>query len=156
MKEVTGNLISMAFDGQFDVIVHGTNCYNNMGSGIAKEVRLRCPGAYWADQGTNKGDEAKLGTITCGSSKNPDKQEEVAEFTVVNAYTQHRYGRDRRHVDYDALRSCFKAVKEQFAGKRIGYPLIGAGLAGGDWEVISAIIDEELDGEDHTLVRFDG
>ncbi|MFZ6679409.1 hypothetical protein [Undibacterium sp. Tian12W] len=38
---------------------------------------------------------------------------------------------------------------------RLAYPLIGAGLAGGDWVKIAAIIDEELDGMDHTLVRFD-
>jgi len=29
---------------------------------------------------------------------------------------------------------------------------IGAGLAGGDWEIISSIINEELEGEDHTCV----
>jgi len=39
-------------------------------------------------------------------------------------------------------------------GMRIGYPLIGAGLAGGDWTIISAIIDEELKGEDHALVIY--
>ena len=32
--------------------------------------------------------------------------------------------------------------------------LIGAGLAGGDWKVISKIISEELQGEDYTLVEF--
>jgi hypothetical protein len=32
--------------------------------------------------------------------------------------------------------------------------MIGAGLAGGDWEIISAIINEELYGEDHTLVIY--
>ena len=30
----------------------------------------------------------------------------------------------------------------------------GAGLAGGDWDTISSIINEELEGEDHTLVVF--
>jgi O-acetyl-ADP-ribose deacetylase (regulator of RNase III) len=45
-------------------------------------------------------------------------------------------------------------VKRQFAEKSIGYPRIGAGLAGGDWTVISAIIEEELLGESHTLVEF--
>jgi O-acetyl-ADP-ribose deacetylase (regulator of RNase III) len=37
----------------------------------------------------------------------------------------------------------------------IGYPAIGAGLAGGDWQLISSIIEEELAGEDHTFVVFD-
>ena len=49
-----------------------------------------------------------------------------------------------------------KTVKQNFAGTRIGYPLIGAGLAKGDWQVISKIIEEELEGEDHTLVEFVG
>jgi O-acetyl-ADP-ribose deacetylase (regulator of RNase III) len=45
-------------------------------------------------------------------------------------------------------------VKAKFSGKRIGYPKIGAGLAKGDWNKISKIIDEELAGEEHTLVEF--
>ena len=32
--------------------------------------------------------------------------------------------------------------------------MIGGGLAGGDWNIISAIINEELAGEDHTLVKY--
>jgi len=32
--------------------------------------------------------------------------------------------------------------------------MIGAGLAGGDWTVISKIINKELEGEDHTLVMW--
>lgn len=37
-------------------------------------------------------------------------------------------------------------------GIELPTPKIGAGLAGGDWNTISAIIDEELEGEYHTLV----
>lgn len=47
-----------------------------------------------------------------------------------------------------------RAVARDFAEDRIGYPRIGAGLAGGDWSIIGAIIDEELHGLDHTLVEF--
>jgi len=152
MKEIEGNLISMGLDGDFDVIIHGCNCFCTMGHGIAKEIRVKCPGAYWADQGTEKGDEGKLGTITY--SGRPTEDSEPDKLMVVNAYTQFKYGGDMRHVDYDALRSCFKEIKKLFTGKRIGYPLIGAGLARGDWTVISGIIDEELEGEDHTLVKY--
>jgi O-acetyl-ADP-ribose deacetylase (regulator of RNase III) len=45
-------------------------------------------------------------------------------------------------------------MKQDFPGRSIGYPRIGAGLAGGDWTVIAQIIDEELSGEDHTLVEY--
>jgi len=57
-------------------------------------------------------------------------------------------------VDYDAIRAVMQRIKARFAGSRIGYPLIGAGLARGDWSVISRVIEEELAGEDHTLVEF--
>jgi len=57
-------------------------------------------------------------------------------------------------VDYDAIRTVFKQIKAQFSGLRIGYPAIGAGLAGGDWVIISQIIEEELEGENHTFVEY--
>ena len=49
----------------------------------------------------------------------------------------------------------FQKVQRTYSGKRIGYPLIGAGLAGGDWKVISNLINEQLKNENHTLVEFD-
>jgi O-acetyl-ADP-ribose deacetylase (regulator of RNase III) len=45
-------------------------------------------------------------------------------------------------------------IKERYSGLRIGLPKIVAGLAGGDWDRISRIVDEELDGEDVTLVEL--
>lgn len=76
-------------------------------------------------------------------------------LVVVNAYSQYGYRRKSTpNVDYDAIRAVFQQIKIDFAGKRIGYPAIGAGLAGGDWDVISAIIVEELVNEDHTFVRY--
>ena len=43
-------------------------------------------------------------------------------------------------------------IKQHYAGQRIGLPKIGAGLAGGDWEVIEKIIEEELAGENVSIV----
>lgn len=34
MKEVTGDLIKLAQDGQFDVIVHGCNCFCTNGKDL--------------------------------------------------------------------------------------------------------------------------
>ncbi|QPH54299.1 hypothetical protein [Pontivivens ytuae] len=70
----------------------------------------------------------------------------------MNAYTQYQWRGRGPHADYDAIRSCFDAVRGRYTGARIGYPLIGAGLAGGDWEEIAPIIDAALEGLDHTLV----
>jgi O-acetyl-ADP-ribose deacetylase (regulator of RNase III) len=45
-------------------------------------------------------------------------------------------------------------MKQRFSGKTFGMPKIGAGLAGGDWELIESIIDEELSGESVTIVNY--
>lgn len=150
MKVVRGDLLQLAEQGHFDVIVHGCNCQGAMGAGIAKAIRDRFPEAYAADLATPKGDPAKLGTISTA-----DIERDGVRFVVVNAYTQvHWRGRGRK-VDDDAVRLAMAEVRRRFTGLRIGYPLIGAGLGGGDWKVLSGLIDEALDGEDHTLVEYD-
>ena len=162
MKEVDGDLIDMADNGDFDVIIHGCNCFCTFGAGIAYLIKQKYPNAYEVDCFTKKGDSNKLGTIS--SSMNETK--EGKPLVVVNGYTQFHWSkvngdgklqpapRGTVLVNYDAIRGIMKEVKKKFSGKRIGYPLIGAGLARGDWKVIAKIIEEELDGENHTLVRF--
>jgi O-acetyl-ADP-ribose deacetylase (regulator of RNase III) len=149
MNVITGDLLRFALDGRFDVIVHGCNCQCAMGKGIALSIKQQFPEAYEADLRTAKGDRAKLGTISTAEVERPP-----ARFTVVNAYTQFHWRGEGVLADYDEIRSAFGVIKRQFAGRRIGYPRIGAGLAKGDWNTIAAIIDEVLDGEDHTLVEF--
>lgn len=73
---------------------------------------------------------------------------------MVNAYTQFHWQGTGVKANYDAIRSSISLVKSKFSGKRIGYPSIGAGLAGGDWTLISKVLDEELKGEDHVFVQF--
>ncbi len=145
MKIVEGDLLQLGESGFFDVIVHGCNCQCVMGAGIAKLIKKKFPKAYEADCKTVKGDRDKLGTYS---------KAVVNNLIIVNAYTQFHWRGAGVKVDYDAIRSVFKLLKQEFSGKKIGYPLIGAGLAGGDWTIISKIIDEELVGEDHALVKF--
>ena len=149
MKIISGDLLDLALGGKFDVIVHGCNCQCAMGKGIALAIKQQFPEAYQADLQTSKGDREKLGTISFAKIERP-----TAMFTVVNAYTQYHWRGKGVLAEYDAIRAAFRLVKQKFAGRRFGYPKIGAGLAGGDWQVIAAIIDEELAGEDHTLVEF--
>ncbi|MAS94073.1 MAG: phosphatase [Verrucomicrobiales bacterium] len=149
MKIVKGDLIQLALDGEFDVIVHGCNCQCTMGAGIAKAIKSIFPEAYKADCATEKGSREKLGQISFATAERG-----MHEITVVNGYTQFHWRGKGVLANYEAIRGVMGEVKRRWKGKRIGYPLIGAGLAGGDWKVISEIIEEELDGEDHTLVKF--
>lgn len=149
MKIIEGDLIALAKSGKFDVIVHGSNCFHTMGGGIALQIKNHFPAAYQIDCNTKKGDIEKLGTYSKAIITIDDRK-----LTIVNAYTQFGYGGNLRQVNYEAVAQLFNKIKNDFIGKKIGYPMIGAGLAGGDWKVISAIIDSELQNEDHTLVIY--
>lgn len=149
MKTIKGDLIKLAKEKKFDVIIHGCNCFCTMGAGIAKTIKNTFPQAFEADCETEKGSKAKLGTFTFATVT-----EDNHLITIINAYIQHHYKGRGVKADYEAIKSVFKLIKEDFKGKKIGYPKIGAGLAGGDWNIISVIIDQELQGEDHTLVVF--
>jgi len=150
MRIVEGDLVALALDGHFDVIIHGCNCQCVMGKGIALAIRQNFPEAYHADTDTLVG-ASKLGTFSFA-----DIKREKASFSVVNAYTQDHFRGPGVKADYHAIRNVFKLIRNQFHGQRIGYCKLGAGLAGGDWKVISSIIDEELGGENHTCVVLPG
>jgi O-acetyl-ADP-ribose deacetylase (regulator of RNase III) len=152
-KLVQGDLIKQAKIGEFDVIVHGCNCFCAMGAGIALSVKTEFPEAFAADKKTIKGVSAKLGT--CSTARCVvDGGRNGQTLDVVNAYTQFHWKGDGVLVDYDAVRSCMRWVKANYTGKRIGLPKIGAGLARGDWHIIFGIIYEVLQGEDVTIIEF--
>ncbi|MEM6516970.1 MAG: macro domain-containing protein [Bacteroidota bacterium] len=149
MNKIKGDLIELAIGGKFDLIIHGCNCFCTMGAGIAKTIKQKFPEAYKADLQTEKGDKSKLGKISWAKSKTGN-----GALIIVNGYTQFNWKGSGRKADYEAIREVFKIVKKEFSGLRIGYPAIGAGLAGGDWKIISEIIKEELKDENHTFVEY--
>jgi len=114
-----------------------------MGSGIAKQIRAQYPEAYEADQETTKGDRGKLGRFT-------GIVDEENDVVIINAYTQYRYGRDPGtvYLDYDALERAITQVfglgsefVSLFGESPIAMPKIGCGLANGDWERVSEILE---------------
>jgi O-acetyl-ADP-ribose deacetylase (regulator of RNase III) len=150
MKTVKGDLLKLAKAGSFDIIVHGCKCFCTMGAGIAKEIAMNFPEAYQVDRKTVKGDRAKLGT--CSVAK---VQTASSNFTVINAYTQYDYRGSGDKIDYGAVRSCMRWISDNYGYARIGLPKIGAGLGGGDWSKILAIIKEELGNRDVTVVEYE-
>lgn len=152
MKTIKGDLIKLALAGKFDVIAHGCNCFSTQKSGIAKQMAE----VFFTDEFPMEVDSRafpvnKLGCI--------DWDTYVIEhnfLSVVNCYTQYQYGTDKIHADYEAIHLCMRKINVLFRGKRIGLPMIGAGLAGGDWNKISAIIERELKDLKVTIVEYDG
>ena len=134
IEYVKGDLIR----SDCDVIGHGCNCFNNMGGGIALQVKKELVEAYNADfYGTEIGDRSKMGTFTKAKSNGK---------TVYNLYTQYKYGHDKVYVEYDHLETALKNLREDLGDKlhdvKIGLPLIGCGLARGSWRVVSKIVEK--------------
>lgn len=150
MKIINGNIVNLAKEGNFDVIVHGCNCFNIMGAGVAKQIKSEFPEAYDADLRTEKGDVNKMGTFTQAQVDRFAKP-----FTVVNAYTQYQHGKGKQHLSYEALDLAFYNIAKAFPRDLvIAYPKIGAGLGGGSWEIIFPIIQKNLKHHNQVFVEY--
>jgi len=156
IKHTKGNLLDLAVEGKFNIIMHGCNCFNTMGSGIAREIRERFPEAAMADAMTESGDRSKLGTITVSGAPNS-----VGGFVIVNAYTQYSTSRAGEDVfEYESFQKILDAfVIDASPRMNIGLPYIGMGLAGGNKERIMGMIEDfaqkvSAKGGSVTLVEF--
>lgn len=153
-----GNLIDMAEQGLFDIIIHGCNCQNTMGSGIAKEIRERYPQVFDADSTmsyTYQNPVLKLGNFSVATDNPIDPK-----FEIVNAYTQLKYlPRGVDHFDYESFELILRKLAVISPDARYGFPYIGMGLAGGDKDRIIAMIQDFAEqvsatGGSVTLVEF--
>jgi O-acetyl-ADP-ribose deacetylase (regulator of RNase III) len=138
-----GNLL----DTPDNFIAHGCNAQGVMGSGVAKAIKEKWPEAYnlYRRNYLSK-DGLIVGTVNRAYIKEDLK-------CIMNCITQEYYGRDgKQYVDYKAISDCFYfccfvVSMETPEGKTpsISIPKIGAGLGGGDWKIISNIINEISD-----------
>ena len=138
-------------DGVTRILVHGCNCQGAMNSGIAKAIRKKYPEVFDVYHRTSLTGGLKLGSCTrvfIGSEK----------FQIWNACTQLFYAnfehadgsvepKERRHVSYDAITACFENINyavAQYQQVEVHFPLIGCGLANGNWNIVQHIIDNTL------------
>jgi O-acetyl-ADP-ribose deacetylase (regulator of RNase III) len=123
-----------------------------MGSGIAKSIKEQFPDAWLADQETLAGDRNKLGCYTIGMA---------GRLVVINAYTQYNTAKwpGQDVFEYDSFQMILAKLAKRFGKYRIGLPMIGMGLAGGDPERIIPMIKDfevamKIQGGSVTLVEF--
>lgn len=137
IKYVTGDVVEAFKRGEVDVLVHGCNACGVMGSGIAKQIKDEFPWAYDAYKKFEKEYGLSLGTWSYQFHPMNNKLQ-----GVINLITQDKYlPRDTRHFSYDYFSNSMTSLSNQFTNKIIAMPKIGAGLGGGDWKIIEAIIE---------------
>lgn len=156
LKYKVGDLIEAAQSGEVMAIAHCCNCLNTMGSGIAPLIKHAFPSAYQADQETLRGDYGKLGTFSLG---------EEETLWVYNLYGQYGYSKRKtggRDLNYNALYDALCAMADDLhsydkgghGAFPVGLPMLGAGLAKGDWDIISLMIEKTLIKAGHDVTVY--
>lgn len=137
------------------VIVHGCNAKGKMGSGVARLIRAAYPSAYFAYRNAHRAKATNLGNVIFAQVGNGK--------IIANAITQDDYGRNphRVYVDYQAVSDCMALLNRRVPmwigdGGRVAMPLIGAGLANGEWGRIAEIIEQESTRFQPVVYTLDG
>lgn len=137
-----GNIIEFFKSNEYNVILHGCNCFHVMGAGLAKELNILTQNRLLdLDRQTSYGDINKLGTtVACGITiDNINK-------LIFNLYTQYTFGRrDKRqvYIHWESFKKALTKVINTLSlsvDNNLDYypnillPEIGTTLAGGKKE----------------------
>ena len=139
-----GDLLSV----ESGIIAHGCNCQGVMGSGVAKLIKDKYPSAYRIYKYQEQTSGLKLSAVQLVMVDD--------SLYVANLMTQQFYGRDgKRYVSYDAIDECLDNLLARSGKMQVNIPRIGAGLGGGEWEVISEIIHaQEINHQKEVIVWY--
>lgn len=147
-REKTGNIL----DATHGIIVQQVNAQGVMGSGVAKAIRERYPQVF-TDYAKHVGapyTQKESGRQLLGDVITTPVSEDLIVCSVV---TQQFFGKEpKRYTSYDAMDVAFKKVAAiaNWHDTEIHYPHIGAGLGGGNWTIISSIIEAHWGTIPHT------
>ena len=151
---INGNLVDNKRLPVGGVIVHGCNAQGAMGSGVALVIKTKWPVVYDDYRNAFKAHGLETGDVIYSHVED--------HLVVANAITQEFYRGCRTgpkldvYVDYDAIAKCFEDIIDFMddtpdLARYIHMPMIGAGLAGGDWTAIEERILETLKDTDINL-----
>jgi O-acetyl-ADP-ribose deacetylase (regulator of RNase III) len=147
------------------VLIQGCNARGIMGAGFSLAVVSQARFAYDAYRRVYLKRGLRLGEVIWTINVAPGQRPRI----IGNAITQEFYGNERRHVDYEAIREAIRHVDDFIVYAHdhisiaalpeinaVAMPLIGAGLGGGDWAEIAAIIEQESHNFQPVVYRLEG
>lgn len=152
IKHIEGNILDSPED---QIIIQQVNCANAMGKGVAKAIYEKypfvkeqyhqcCNGTFLSKHGPKKKPEELLGDVFMARAEGYQRR-------VLNIFGQlsfWKYGSKKTCLtDYKAFQKALDEIATYFAGCHVTFAVpygIGCGLAGGDWAVVSNMIDSTL------------
>lgn len=129
-------------DIDFGLICHACNCQNKFGKGLAYNIRNRYPIVYH--------EFLKFGSLYKLPKDRLGKIQEVSinkNLSVINIFSQLYYGDSKLtgidYNNYSEMRKCFIELNKIRNDRSIYFPYgFGCGLAGGEWDKVSGMIEE--------------
>lgn len=154
LKIVKGNVTEPIDEGK-KCIVHVCNNIGAWGSGVVVAISKRWPEPEKAYRqiAEHFPEEMVLGSYQMVMVED--------DITVVNMIAQHgirtkKNRNDPPPIRYDALRECLRKVANELPTDiSIHMPRIGCGRAGGTWDVVGPIVEEELVEKGFDVVVYD-
>lgn len=131
-----------------DIIVQQVNCMGVMGAGLALAIKKKYPIVYdrYMSLCSIMEPEELLGRV---------QSIEIDNKTIINMFSQLKYGRGSKHTDYEAMKKCFYKIYlyAKLKGLTVAIPYnIGCGLGGGSWPIVLNIIEKSF--KDKSIVKI--
>ena len=124
-----------------EILANQTNCLGRFGSGVALAIKNKYPEVYEGYRNFCKENKHKLLGSVYICDTNDGK-------TIANLFGQERYGRVGRYTDYNALNSALYSLANYMKDcgmQSVAFPYkIGCGTGGGDWNLVSKMIQEHF------------
>ncbi len=98
----------------------------------------------WPKLGTNFVKWANLDSLTLGTCHIFNASNNLV---IISMITQHGYGKSKKpRIRYSSLATCLEivAIEAKKESANVHMPRIGTGYAGGDWKIISEMVDDLL------------
>lgn len=102
LKYKKGNIIKLADEGNFDLLINCCDCFGSFNTDISKEIIKRWPESKIIDQRTKKGDVHKLGSYSIASVMTRSG----SSLLIINMYSAYKPSNDFKliHLEQGLLR----------------------------------------------------
>jgi len=143
LEFVKGNM----FDAPADIRVNTVNCVGVMGAGVALAFKQRYPGMFKDYRRDCKHGRVQPGTMHIWKSLTGD--------WIINFPTKRDWREPSRYEDIDAGLDNLRSYLNDVGPVTIALPALGCGHGGLDWDRVSRMIRDKLDGVDARVLVFE-
>jgi len=140
------------FNAPNGIICHQVNCKGNMGRGVAKTFKERYPFAFsqYLSLCRDYISDELLGTVLM--------RHEIDDKWTCCMFAQNDWRGHGCNTDYASFTDCCFSIKQEIKALHLDNIIInmpygiGAGLGGGDWQIVYSILEDEF--KDYNLILW--